>query len=168
MQRSRAAIVSAVFFIVAPGTVAGLIPWLITGWEFREPLPYWIVARVSGGLLIALGLVPLLHAFVEFVRAHGTPFPPAAPPRLVVSGFNRYVRNPMYVGVVTVVAGQALLFGQFGLLVYALVVWLLFAGFVRVFEEPTLTRRFGSSYQAYRRSVPAWLPRPRPWTPPAE
>jgi protein-S-isoprenylcysteine O-methyltransferase Ste14 len=168
MQRSRAAIGSAVFFVVAPGTVAGLIPWLITRWEFREPLPYWIFAQLLGTLLILGGLILLVHAFVEFVRADGTPLPAAAPPNLVVTGFNRHVRNPMYVGVVAIIVGQSLLFGQFRLLVYALVVWLLFASFVRFYEEPTLTRRFGSDYEGYRRGVPAWLPRSRPWTPPVQ
>lgn len=164
MQRPAAALGSAAFFVAAPGTVAGLIPWLITGWEFREPLPYWAVAQVIGGLLIAAGLVPLVLAFVQFAKAGGTPMPAAPPEHLVVSGGNRWVRNPMYVGVIAILVGQALLFGQFWLLLYAAGAWALTAAFVRFYEEPTLQRQFGAEYAVYRRAVPAWWPRLRPWT----
>jgi protein-S-isoprenylcysteine O-methyltransferase Ste14 len=165
MRRSTAAIGTAAFFVVAPGTFAGLIPWLITHWEIREPLPYWAVAQVVGVLLICAGLIPPVHAFVEFAKAGGTPMPLAPTQHLVVSGFNRYVRNPMYLGLLTVIVGQALLFGQFSLLLYAAGGWLVTASFVRWYEEPTLTRQFGADYEAYRRAVPAWWPRLRPWTP---
>ncbi|GAB2672187.1 methyltransferase family protein [Kribbella swartbergensis] len=164
MQRSRAAVGSAVFFVVAPGTVVGLIPWLITRWEFREPLPAWVVAQVLGVVLIGAGLIPAVHAFAEFAKAGGTPAPTAPPERLVVSGFNRYVRNPMYVGLLLVILGQALLFGQLSLLLYAAVIWAVTATFVHWYEEPTLAGQFGPEYEAYRRAVPAWWPRLRPWT----
>jgi protein-S-isoprenylcysteine O-methyltransferase Ste14 len=164
MQRSRAAVGSAVFFVIAPGSVAGVIPWLISRWEFREPLPGWVVAQVLGVVLICAGLVPAVHAFVEFTRAGGTPAPVAPTERLVVSGFNRYVRNPMYVGLLVVVLGQALLFGQLGLVVYAAVMWAVTAAFVHWYEEPTLVGQYGAEYEAYRRAVPAWWPRLRPWT----
>lgn len=167
MRRSTAALGSAAFFVVAPGTVVGLIPWLITHWELSQPGPYWVVAQVIGVVLIIGGLVPPVSAFVEFVRAGGTPMPIAPTRRLVVSGFNRYVRNPMYAGLVLVVIGQALLFASIGLLIYAAVAWVVPAAFVRCYEEPTLARQFGAEYEAYRRAVPAWWPRLRPWTPPA-
>lgn len=163
LRTAAAAIASAAFFVVAPGTVAGLIPWLITRWEVREPLPYWVVAQVVGVILIVVGLIPPVSGFVEFVRAGGTPMPIAPTRRLVVSGPNRYVRNPMYLGLITAIVGQALLFGQFGLLLYAVIAWVVTACFVRWYEEPTLIRRYGAEYQAYRRAVPAWWPRlPRP------
>ena len=164
-RRSRAALGSAVFFVVAPGTVVGLIPWLITHWEFRQPWPYWRLAQVIGGLLICMGLVPAVSAFVEFVKAGGTPMPVAPTQHLVVSGFNRYLRNPMYFGLVAAILGQALLFGSPGVLIYAVVAWVVPAAFVRWYEEPTLARQFGAEYEAYRRAVPAWWPRLRPWTP---
>jgi protein-S-isoprenylcysteine O-methyltransferase Ste14 len=164
MQRSKAAAVSAGFFVVAPGTVVGLIPWLITGWRFSQPLPDWAGARVLGAALIAAGLTPLISAFTEFVRAGGTPMPTVPTEHLVVSGFNRYVRNPMYVGVLAAIIGQALLFGNFWLLFYAAAAWLAVAAFVHWYEEPTLARRFGAEYDEYRRAVPAWLPKLRPWT----
>ncbi len=159
MRRPTAAVGSALFFLLAPGMVAGLIPWLLTRWQAREPLPYWAPMRVFWGILLVAGLVALIRAFVRFVmEGLGTPAPIAAPERLVVGGVYRYVRNPMYVAVLAVIVGQALLLGRLGLLLYAAAVWLLVAAFVRWYEEPTLTRRFGEDYEAYRRAVPAWWP----------
>ncbi len=165
MQKSRAAIGSILFFVLAPGTVIGLIPWFITGWDLTAPFPGWIAAQVAGAVLICAGLAPAVQAFVEFTRAGGTPAPVAPTERLVVSGPNRYVRNPMYVGLLAVLIGQALLFASVGVLVYALLAWALTASFVRWYEEPTLVRTFGVEYEAYRSAVPAWMPRLRPWSP---
>jgi protein-S-isoprenylcysteine O-methyltransferase Ste14 len=164
MRTSRAAIGSAAFFAAAPGTVVGLLPWALTGWQPHEPWPGWV--RVLGGVMLLAGLVPLVDAFVRFARAGGTPAPVAPTEHLVVSGFNRFVRNPMYVGVVTMIVGQGLLLGRIPLLVYALVVWAVTAAFVRWYEEPTLARAHGAGYAAYRAAVPAWRPRLRPWSPP--
>ena len=166
MRRPTAAVGSAVFFLAAPGVVAGLIPWLLTRWQAREPLPYWAPMRVLGGILLVAGLIALIRAFVRFVmEGIGTPAPIAAPERLVVGGVYRYVRNPMYVAVLAAIVGQGLLLGRLGLLLYAAAAWLLVAAFVRWYEEPTLTRRFGEDYETYRRAVPAWWPRLRPWAP---
>jgi protein-S-isoprenylcysteine O-methyltransferase Ste14 len=167
MRRTTAAVGSAVFFLLAPGVVVGLIPWLLTRWQAREPLPYWAPVRVLGGLLLIAGLVALVHAFVRFVvEGFGTPAPVAAPERLVVGGAYRYVRNPMYVAVLAAIVGQALLLGRLVLLLYAAAAWIAVAAFVNFYEEPTLARRFGADYEAYRRAVPAWWPRLRPWQPP--
>lgn len=166
MRRPTAAVGSAVFFLVGPGIVVGLIPWLLTGWKVREPAPYWAVLRVLGVMLLAAGLLVLIQAFVRFVvEGFGTPAPVAAPERLVVGGVYRYVRNPMYVAILAAVVGQALLLGQLALLLYPAAIWLIAAAFVRWYEEPTLVRRFGADYEAYRRAVPAWWPRLRPWEP---
>ena len=164
MRRPTAAVGSAVFFLLAPGVVVGLIPWLLTRWQAREPLPYWTPVQVLGGILLVAGLIALVQAFVRFVvEGFGTPAPVAAPDRLVVGGVYRYVRNPMYVAVLAAIIGQALLLGRLGLLLYAGAAWLIVAAFVHWYEEPTLTRRFGAEYEAYRRAVPAWWPRLRPW-----
>jgi protein-S-isoprenylcysteine O-methyltransferase Ste14 len=166
MRKSTAAVGSAVFFLLAPGVVAGLIPWWLTRWQVREPVPYWAPVRVLGGILLLAGLIALVRAFVRFVvEGLGTPAPVAAPEHLVVGGVYRYVRNPMYVAVLAAIVGQALLLGRLGLLLYAGAAWLLVAAFVRWYEEPTLTRRFGADYEAYRLAVPAWWPRLRPWKP---
>lgn len=168
-MRNRSAVLgSVVVFVLAPGTVVGLIPWLLTDWSARDPMPFWAPASVQivGALLLAAGVAVLLHAFVRFVvEGLGTPFPAAPPRHLVVGGLYRYVRNPMYVAIVVALIGQALLLGQPGLLSYTVIVWACVAGFVRFREEPALTRRFGAEYDTYRRSVRAWWPRLRPWDP---
>src|SRR5918993_1622008 len=101
MRRSTAAVGSAVFFLLAPGVVGGLMPWLLTGgWQVREPLLYWAPARVLGGVVLIAGLIALVRAFVRFVvEGFGTPVPVAAPEHLVIGGVYRYVRNPMYMAV---------------------------------------------------------------------
>jgi len=147
------------------GVSGCLLPYLLGEWHFRQPLPFWVVARVLGGALICSGAVPIAQSFIDFVRAGGTPVPVAPPPRLVVSGFYRYVRNPIYAGFLVLLLGQMLLFGSLGLLEYTAVAWCIGAVAVRFYEEPTLLRKFGAEYQAYRRAVPAWVPRRHPWTP---
>jgi protein-S-isoprenylcysteine O-methyltransferase Ste14 len=106
----------------------------------------------------------VVSAFGRFVtEGLGTPAPVAPPQRLVVGGLYRYVRNPMYVAVLSCVVGQALLFGRASLWVYGALVTVAMVAFVRLYEEPNLARRFGADYEAYRRAVPGWLPRLRPW-----
>jgi protein-S-isoprenylcysteine O-methyltransferase Ste14 len=159
MKRGTAAVGSIVFFVAAPGTVAGLIPWWLTSWRVDDA---WLPLQIVGALVIAAGLAVLVQAFVRFVvDGFGTPAPVAPTDELVVSGLYRHVRNPMYVAVVSIIAGQALLFGQPVLLAYAALMWGVFAAFVRVYEEPTLRQTYGAQYEAYRRAVPAWLPRLR-------
>ena len=159
MRRGTAAIGSIAFFVVAPGTVAGLIPWWLTSWQVEGA---WLPLQVTGAIVIAAGLAVLVQAFARFViDGFGTPAPVAPTDELVVSGLYRHVRNPMYVAVVAIIAGQALVLGQEVLLVYAAAMWAVFAGFVRLYEEPTLLATYGAQYDAYRREVPAWLPRRR-------
>ncbi len=166
MRRSVAAAGSLVFFIVAPGSVAGLVPWWLTRWKVREPFPHWFALRVLGAVLLASGAAVLIRAFVQFVlEGAGTPAPVAPPNHLVVAGLYRYVRNPMYVAIIAAIVGQALMLGQLKLLLYASAVLLVFSAWVVGYEEPTLRRRFGWEYEEYCRAVPAWWPRLRPWTP---
>jgi protein-S-isoprenylcysteine O-methyltransferase Ste14 len=151
------------FFIAAPGTVAGWIPYAITGWRIGPPLAGLPIGRVAGATLVALATVALIECFVRFALVgRGVPAPIAPTRTLVVSGLYRYCRNPMYVAVVTAIAGQALLFGSAALLGYAALMWLVFHVFVLAYEEPTLATQF-SNYANYRRHVPRWLPRLRPW-----
>lgn len=106
----------------------------------------------------------LLDAFLRFVmEGVGTPAPVAPTERLVVGGLYRYVRNPMYLAVAATIVGQSLLLGQPWLLVYAAAFGLVVVAFVHWYEEPTLRRQFGEHYEAYRRAVPGWWPRSRPW-----
>jgi protein-S-isoprenylcysteine O-methyltransferase Ste14 len=169
VPKSMAAIGSALFFLAAPGVAAGLVPWLLTGWEVEEPLSYWAPFRVIGGVLLVSGVWVLLHAFARFVvEGRGTPAPVAPTEHLVVGGLYRHVRNPMYLAVLAVIVGQALLLGQLELLAYAAVIGAAFAVFVHGYEQPALSRQFGAEYDAYRRAVPAWWPRLRPWQPGAD
>ena len=150
---------SLMFLFVAPGTVAGLIPWWITRWRLASPMFGW-TGRIVGGLLVAAGLAVLLDSFARFALVgRGTPAPIVPTERLVVSGLYRHVRNPMYLAVVSIVFGQALLFDSTTLLWYGALVWLAFHLFVRLYEEPTLRRRYGEQYDRYRASVRRWRPR---------
>ena len=154
----RAALGSLLFLVVAPGVVAGLVPWLLTGWDAADDVPALVVA--AGIVLLAAGVAVLLHAFARFVvEGLGTPAPVAPTERLVVGGLYRYVRNPMYLAVAATIVGQALILGRPGLLLYALAFLLTVATFVRLYEEPTLARRYGAEYDAYRRAVGGWWPR---------
>jgi protein-S-isoprenylcysteine O-methyltransferase Ste14 len=169
LGKAGAAAGSALFFALAPGVVAGLVPWWLTGWQVREPLGSWLPLRVAGVVLLAAGAGVLVHAFARFVvEGVGTPAPVAPTRELVVGGLYRYVRNPMYLAVLAAIVGQALALGQPVLLAYAAAVGAAFVAFVHWYEEPTLVRQFGPRYAAYRRAVPGWWPRRHPWQPPWE
>src|SRR6202166_841759 len=125
MRRTAAVIGSALFFAVAPSSVAGLVPWWITHWEFRPPFFDLQATRAVGILLIVAGLPGLVDSFARFaLQGLGTPAPIAPPQHLVVTGLYRYVRNPMYVAVVAVILGQAILFGDWRLMTYRGLMWL--------------------------------------------
>ncbi|HEU5473906.1 MAG TPA: isoprenylcysteine carboxylmethyltransferase family protein [Actinophytocola sp.] len=163
MRTSAAALGSALFFLAAPVVVAGVLPWWLAGWSPGRTAP---PLAVLGGVLVAGGAAVVGDAFVRFVRdGRGTPAPVAPTERLVVGGLYRFVRNPMYVGVVTAIVGQALLLGRLSVWLYAGLAWLVMAAFVRWHEEPNLRARFGIDYEAYKHAVPAWVPRTRPWEP---
>ena len=165
MRRPAAAIATGAFFLAAPCVVAGLVPWLIGGWNLPQAASAWMVVRVVAGAVVVLAAVlVLVRNFVRFVmEGRGTPAPIAPPEQLVVGGDYRYVRNPMYVAVLAALLGQALIFSSRGLLIYAVAAWAVMATFVRGYEEPTLLRRFGASYERYQANVRAWLPRLHPW-----
>lgn len=136
---------SFVFFWIAPGTVAGWVPYMLSNWRIQPPLLGVPGGRVLGGVVAAVGVAILVECFSRFaIEGRGTPASIAPTERLVVSGLYRHVRNPMYLAVLAVIAGQALLFGNVVLLGYAGAVWLLFHGFVLLYEEPTLREKFGS------------------------
>jgi protein-S-isoprenylcysteine O-methyltransferase Ste14 len=159
---------SIVFFFVAPLTVAGWLPYAISNWQIGPPLFGLAGSRPFGAALLMLGIAGLIDSFARFAwQGRGTPAPIAPPELVVVSGLYRYARNPMYISIISAIAGQAFVFGDIRLLQYAAVVWLLFHLFVIGYEEPTLRLQFGRSYDAYRAHVPRWLPRLRPWVPTA-
>jgi protein-S-isoprenylcysteine O-methyltransferase Ste14 len=156
----RAALGTAVFFILAPGGNAALVPWLVTGWDDpRGGLP-----GTAGVLLIVVGTAVVVACFARFVtEGRGTPAPVAPTQQLVVGGIYRYIRNPMYVGVAAAIAGQALLFGSWALVVWLAVFLTVVVAFVKGYEEPSLRSQFGEQYERYREAVPGWWPRPTPY-----
>jgi len=142
---------SVIFLIAAPGMVAGVIPWWISGWHW---LPAWLSLeplRWLGLPLLVIGGLLLIETFMRFaIDGRGTPAPVYPTAELVVSGSYRYVRNPMYLSVAA-------------LLLYAALVWLAVHLFVLGYEEPTLRRTYGAQYAAYCAHVRRWLPRLSPW-----
>ncbi len=150
---------SLLFLLIAPGTVAFYIPLALlrggtqieTGLLAYLAFPLWAV----GGII-------LLWCFWDFTfKGRGTPAPIDPPKELVATGFYRYVRNPMYVGILLILLGHFLWFKAIVLIVYAVLVFLAFHSFVTLYEEPTLKRKFGGSYEEYLKRVPRWIPRLR-------
>src|SRR3954451_4140824 len=162
MRITSAAVGSFGWLVVAPGTVCGLVPWLITGWRRPgDPVP-WVDA--VGWVLVLAGAAVLIHAFVAFAwHGRGTPAPAAPTERLVVTGAYRHVRNPMYVAVLAVVLGQVLLFAHGGLFAYLVIIGITMASFVHIYEEPTLREAYVPAYDEFCENVPRWLPRMTPW-----
>jgi protein-S-isoprenylcysteine O-methyltransferase Ste14 len=164
VRRRGAALGSLLFFLVAPAFVGGAVPWLLTGWHVGHPAPHWLAARVLGGAFVVAGAGVVVHAFVRFVvDGHGTPAPVAPPDQLVVTGAYRYVRNPMYVAVASVIVGQALLLGRLWLLAYAAGFLMCTMAFVYWYEQPKLRRQFPKDYPQYAARVPGWVPHVRPY-----
>jgi protein-S-isoprenylcysteine O-methyltransferase Ste14 len=154
-----------IFFAIAPAMVAGWIPYALSRWRLEPPLLGITAGRWIGVMLVAIGVAVLVDSFARFaLEGKGTPAPVAPTETLVASGLYRHVRNPMYLGVLAAIVGQALLLGSISLLRYAVVVWGLFHVFVLAYEEPSLRDRFGDSYRVYQRGVRRWWPRLRPWT----
>lgn len=151
------ALKSILFFILAPGMVAGLIPLMFfrNGSQINSDffsylaLPLWI-----------LGFVTLVWCFWDFVqKGKGTPAPLEPPKELVVSGLYKFVRNPMYVGVFMILIGHFLWFGYWNLLIYAIIFLIPVHLFVILYEEPHLTKLFGESYREYVKKTPRWFPK---------
>ncbi|MBS0449537.1 MAG: isoprenylcysteine carboxylmethyltransferase family protein [Proteobacteria bacterium] len=162
MQRAAAIIGSAIFLVIALGTLAMYFPWILTHWHFAPSL--FPTARVLGAALIVAELPILLDSFARFaLEGLGTPAPVMPPKRRVVTGFYRFVRNPIYVAVTALIAGQGLLFGSVTVLEYGAIVWAGFVLFVVAYEEPALGEQFDDEYQRYRANVRRWLPRITPW-----
>jgi protein-S-isoprenylcysteine O-methyltransferase Ste14 len=163
-NRLSAIVGSLVFFLIAPGTVAGFVPWMISHWHMQVSLLHFPAFRVIGTALIAGGGSVLLDSFARFaLQGLGTPAPILPTKHLVVSGLYRHVRNPMYLGVVGVILGQGLLLGNVRVLAYGAIVWSCFQLFVLGYEEPKLRRNFGPRYELFCASVPRWFPRRSPW-----
>lgn len=147
---------AAVFTLVVLGGFGVLVPaLLVRGREAAEGARLVLVL-----CLMAIGAAMYLRCVWDFaVFGKGTPAPIDAPKRLVIRGLYRYSRNPMYVGLITLIAGWAIMFGSVVLVWCALSLFVFFSLFVRLFEEPHLHRQFGDEYEAYKARVGRWLPR---------
>lgn len=164
MASLRRNIAVSILFTVfgGPGIVLVYLPFWITRFRIPAGEPWWQMALA--GVLIAAGVAPGFESVRRFIYVgRGTLMPTVPTEHLVVSGFYRYVRNPMYVGVMTALVGEAILFEQRAMIAYPAIVALLIHLFVCFYEEPTLTRRYGQEYLRYKRRVPRWLPRLAPW-----
>lgn len=149
------ALKSLLFLIIAPCMVAGYIPLALlrTGPRIETGVFGWLALP-----LWILGTTIILWSFWNFLaQGRGTPAPIDPPKELVAVGFYRYTRNPMYVGVFSVIVGHFLWFGFWYLLIYAVVVFLAFNTFVAYYEEPTLRKKFGAAYEDYCKRVPRWF-----------
>lgn len=149
---------SIVWALLLPGLVAGYVPWTFFGlrevdFTWRNPL------HVIGGLLVASGTALLIACIREFARSgRGTLSPVDPPKELVVQGLYRYVRNPMYLSVTTILLGEILITRSAALLVYWAIWFAIVNAFVIGYEEPWLRRQFGESYERYTREVGRWTP----------
>jgi protein-S-isoprenylcysteine O-methyltransferase Ste14 len=162
--RRRALVLGNIlFFLAGPCLEAGVGPWLLVQVAGRDVGEVPAGPRVVGALLVLCSLGVLLDVFVRFVReGAGTPSPAAPAERVIRGGVYRYVRHPMYAATASIIVGEALFFGQPILLVGAAAYVATTACLAHFVEEPRLARRFGASYEAYRRAVPGWVPRPGP------
>ena len=152
------ALKTLIFSILVPGTVAGVIPWLLLGPGAVLMVPsIWLAGIVP--LALGVGLYLWCAGAFTFI-GRGTPAPIDAPKVLVVEGFYCWVRNLMYIAVLTVVTGEAILFRSLLLVVYVLLLWAAFHMAILFVEEPSLRRQFGASYETYLHTVPRWIPRP--------
>src|SRR2546425_7124410 len=145
--------------ILMPGTVTIYVPYRILSHGEAAPPTHWGLWQWLALPVAALGAVILLHCIVAFATVgRGTLSPLDAPHHLVVRGLYRYVRNPMYWGVLLILLSEALFFASVPLLEYAAGCPLLVHLFVVLYEEPHLRRRFGDSYALYCQAVHRWLP----------
>jgi protein-S-isoprenylcysteine O-methyltransferase Ste14 len=148
---------AALFIAIVPASVAGWIPWYTAGSPPLAPRDSVLLSGLALVLIVA-GWAVLLICAREFARAgRGTPAPYDPPRALVTTGLYRVTRNPMYVGVVTAIFGQALWFHSRDVTIYAVVMAFVFHIAIVIYEEPRLTRIFGNEYGQYRQKVPRWL-----------
>lgn len=153
------ALKTLIFTILVPGTVAGIVPWLLLQSSGEATMPsssIWLI----GLLPFLVGVILYLWCAGAFTLiGHGTPAPIDAPIFLVREGPYQWVRNPMYIAVFMTISGEAILFHSLLLIGYALLFGIIVHLFVTLFEEPSLRHQFGESYEAYLSTVPRWLPR---------
>jgi protein-S-isoprenylcysteine O-methyltransferase Ste14 len=164
MASQRRNVIVSILFVVfgGPGILLVYLPLWMTHFHIPAGEPLWQIA-IAAALILA-GLTPGVESVRRFINVgRGTLVPVAPPEHLVVSGFYCRVRNPMYVGAMVVLTGEAILLWNRGIVIEALLVFVGFNLFIRLHEEPALTRHFPEEYPRYKRNVPRWFPRLTPW-----
>jgi protein-S-isoprenylcysteine O-methyltransferase Ste14 len=152
--------------MIAAGIGAGLVPWWISHWKVGAPLFGLPLIPALGAFLVVLGIIVVVDSFARFAfQGLGTPAPVFPTRHLVVTGFYRYVRNPIYLAAVSVILGEGMILGDVNVLAYGALAWLGTHWFVVAHEEPTLRKTFGSEYDAFCLNVPRWVPRLSAWNP---
>ena len=167
MASNRRNLTISILFVLfgGPGIMLIYLPLWITHFRIPAAEPLW--QKLCAALLILVGILPALESVSRFIYVgRGTLVPVAPPEHLIVSGFYRYVRNPMYVGVLLALAGEAILFRNKGIVIEAVLMGIAAGIFIHFHEEPSLTRRYRDEYLEYRQHVPRWLPRLTPWNQP--
>ena len=150
--------------VIAPAYIIRTNTTLNVGWGLPSPLS--LLPTLLGCVLVGLGVLLVFKTVILFATVgEGTLAPWDPPRRLVVRGPYRHLRNPMISGVLSILLGQAILFGSVPLLVWFVIFFAINALTMPLIEEPLLESRFGSDYVTYKRNVPRWIPRLNPWTP---
>ncbi len=159
LTRLSLALRNFVFVVLQPGTVAGLVPYIIAKDDFRNAFSGTFLLHHYLGILIFLtGLFIMLHCVITFaVDGLGTISPADPTKRLVISGLYKFSRNPMYVGIIMILTGEVVFVRSVYLLIYTIVVFILFHLFVKYKEEPRLKRDFGQDYEMYCQTVRRWM-----------
>ena len=147
-----------IFTLLAPGVVAGLIPYLLVKDDIENIKGSWASNEVIGIIVFLLGLVILLHCIYLFaVVGKGTLLPIDPTKRLVTVGLYNYSRNPMYLGVITILIGEGVFTWSYSLWIYTFIVFFFFNIFIFIIEEPRLRTDFGEEYDGYRKKVRMWI-----------
>jgi len=147
------------FTILQPGIVAGLIPFWIVEDKVKQSFSHSLqFYHYAGGLAFLIGLVTMLACIISFgVKGKGTLSPADPTKKLVATGFYKFSRNPMYIGVILILIGEAIFFQSTPLWIYAAFIFLAFNTFIVLVEEPRLTEDFGEEYTSYRKKVRRWI-----------
>ena len=147
------------FTILQPGLVAGLIPLWITGFKINNMFDeVWQLHNYIGTIVFLIGLLIMLWCIISFaVKGQGTLSPADPTKRLVVAGLYKFSRNPMYVGVILILIGEAIFFQSVELLIYSIFVFITFYIFAKLVEEPRLRNDFGEEYKRYCKEVRRWI-----------
>jgi protein-S-isoprenylcysteine O-methyltransferase Ste14 len=153
------AVRAAIFTVLLPGTATVLIPAILLGADLEVYSFNLGGLRAAGAIAMLAGGGLVLWCILDFATVgRGTLAPVDAPTTLVMTGPYQYVRNPMYVAVLLIVAGEAVFFGSVTLVLYTVLLAAAFHNFIVRYEEPSLVRTFGAHYLQYCRAVPRWWP----------